>query len=109
MVHSSGSTETAASPIATDEREIYYWYYASQTLHHYGGPEWEAWNANLREVLPAIQEKKGREQGSWSPRDDEWGSVGGRLFMTSLCLYTLEIYYRHLPLYQQAGEATAQP
>lgn len=97
------------SPIATDEREVYYWYYASQTLHHYGGEEWEAWNANLREVLPAIQEKKGREQGSWSPRDDEWGSVGGRLFMTSLCLYTLEIYYRHLPLYQQAGEATAKP
>jgi hypothetical protein len=84
--------------------EVYYWYYASQTMHHYGGEEWEAWNANLREVLPAIQEKKGREQGSWSPRDDEWGSVGGRLFMTSLCLYTLEIYYRHLPLYQQAGE-----
>lgn len=94
------------SPIATDEREVYYWYYASQTLHHYGGEEWESWNANLREVLPAIQERNGREQGSWSPRDDEWGSVGGRLFMTSLCLYTLEIYYRHLPLYQQAGEAT---
>jgi hypothetical protein len=93
------------SPIATDEREVYYWYYASQTLHHYGGEEWDAWNANLREVLPAIQEKKGREQGSWSPRDDEWGSVGGRLFMSSLCLYTLEIYYRHLPLDQQAGEA----
>lgn len=89
--------------------EVYYWYYASQTMHHYGGKEWEAWNENLREVLPAIQEKKGREQGSWSPRDDEWGSVGGRLFMTSLCLYTLEIYYRHLPLYQQAGEATAKP
>ncbi|HEV7279797.1 MAG TPA: hypothetical protein VGN57_06240 [Pirellulaceae bacterium] len=96
------------SPIATDEREIYYWYYASQTMHHYGGAEWEAWNENLREVLPAIQEKKGREQGSWSPRDDEWGSVGGRLFMTSLCLYTLEIYYRHLPLYQQAGDAAAK-
>ena len=25
---------------------------------------------------------------------------GGRLYTTCLCLYMLEIYYRHLPIYQ---------
>ena len=29
---------------------------------------------------------------------------GGRLYMTCLCVMTLEVYYRHLPLYQQAGQ-----
>ena len=27
--------------------------------------------------------------------------------MTCLCVMTLEVYYRHLPLYQQAGQLKA--
>ena len=28
---------------------------------------------------------------------------GGRLYMTSLAVCTLEVYYRHLPLYRPAA------
>ena len=28
-----------------------------------------------------------------------WGQFGGRLYVTCLSTYILEVYYRHLPLY----------
>jgi len=38
---------------------------------------------------------------------DPHGSAGGRLMVTSLALLTLEVYYRHLPLYYpETGEKT---
>jgi hypothetical protein len=32
---------------------------------------------------------------------DWWCNYGGRIMMTSMCLLTLEVYYRHLPLYRR--------
>lgn len=82
--------------------DVYYWYYATQVCLHAGGPNWPVWNKVTRELLPEQQEKKGRERGSWDPTQDKWGrSTGGRLYVTCLAIYTLEVYYRHLPLYQQ--------
>ena len=82
--------------------DIYYWYYATQALIHAGGPRWTEWNEVMRELLPENQVKdNNKERGSWDPREDAWGASGGRLYMTCLSIYTLEVYYRHLPLYQQ--------
>ncbi|WP_145382406.1 prenyltransferase/squalene oxidase repeat-containing protein [Botrimarina mediterranea] len=81
--------------------DVYYWYYATQALIHAGGPRWPEWNEVMRELLPANQVKDNKERGSWDPREDAWGASGGRLYMTCLSIYTLEVYYRHLPLYQQ--------
>lgn len=78
---------------------VYYWYYATQVLHHVGGRQWEEWNRAMRTVLPALQEKEGREMGSWSPSNDAFGASGGRLYTTCLNLYCLEVYYRHLSIY----------
>lgn len=78
---------------------VYYWYYATQVLHHVGGRQWEQWNQSMRTVLPALQEKEGREIGSWSPANDAFGASGGRLYTTCLNLYCLEVYYRHLSIY----------
>lgn len=95
-----------------DERNVYYWYYATQVLHHYEGERWNKWNDIMREMLPAKQEKKGPEAGSWHPtagQPDRWGFQGGRLFVTCLSVYVLEVYYRHLPLYsggKTSSEAT---
>jgi hypothetical protein len=50
----------------------------------------------LAEVGPA----EGRERGSWDPRGDRWGDAGGRLYVTCLSICILEVYQRHLPLYQ---------
>lgn len=82
-------------------RDVYYWYYATQVCRHLGGSTWESWNRKMRKVLPEHQVMRGRERGSWDPRGDSWGKIGGRLYQTCMSLYVLEVYYRHLPLYQQ--------
>ncbi|MGL4512487.1 MAG: prenyltransferase/squalene oxidase repeat-containing protein [Lacipirellulaceae bacterium] len=82
-------------------RNVYYWYYATQVLRHYGGDAWEEWNEKLRVELPARQQPRGRDRGSWDPRGDApWGLIAGRLYETCLSIYILEVYYRHLPIYQ---------
>jgi hypothetical protein len=89
------------SPPRADDAaySVYYWYYATQVLHHVGGRQWERWNRSMRTALPALQEKQGPELGSWSPSNDAFGASGGRLYTTCLNLYCLEVYYRHLSIY----------
>ena len=83
------------------DRNLYYWYYGTQVLHHYGGEMWETWNGKMRQLLISSQETRGSKAGSWSPNNFEWGSKGGRIYTTSLAVCTLEVYYRHLPLFKQ--------
>jgi hypothetical protein len=93
------------APIDFDYRRknAYAWYYETQVCHHVGGRAWDAWNRRMQEQLVPAQVTSGREKGSWDPANDQWGYVGGRLFMTSLCACMLEVYYRHLPLYGGLG------
>jgi hypothetical protein len=89
-------------PPALDLRNSYYWYYATQVMHNVPGPEWDAWNRQMRRILIDTQERSGCATGSWDPArpaDDPWGRAGGRLMVTSLSVLTLEVYYRYLPLY----------
>jgi hypothetical protein len=79
-------------------RDMYFNYYASQVLHHYGGPEWLKWNEKLRDYLVEQQATTGHERGSWF-FVDQHGSQGGRLYTTAMCVMILEVYYRHMPLY----------
>ena len=89
-------------------KDMYYSYYATQVMHHFGGPAWKEWNEKMREGLLAEQDKgTGPMNGSWTAVGDvlHIKNSGGRLMQTSLCLLTLEVYYRHLPLYyRDAGE-----
>jgi hypothetical protein len=87
-------------PPEIDEPDIYYWYYATQTIHHFGGAQWERWNLRMRDVLVATQETRGHRAGSWTP-DGPLVRRGGRLYMTSLAICCLEVYYRHLPIFRQ--------
>jgi len=41
--------------------------------------------------------------GTWNPIDS-WEHRGGRIYSTSIKLLLLEIYYRHLPLYEQLDD-----
>jgi hypothetical protein len=77
----------------------YYWYYATQVMYHLQGDGWTAWNDQLRDLLVRTQLKEGHMSGTWEPRD-QWEHSGGRLYATALRLLMLEVYYRHLPLYQ---------
>jgi hypothetical protein len=88
-------------------RNIYYQYYATQVMHHMGGEYWDKWNTGtngkkgMRDTLISSQEKAGPNTGSFDPGRDVHGRQGGRVMQTALCLLTLEVYYRHLPLYQR--------
>jgi hypothetical protein len=83
------------------DRNLYYWYYGTQVMHHYGGKPWETWNNRMRPLLISTQKTRGSNAGSWEPRQFEWGGQGGRIYTTSLAVCTLEVYYRHLPLFKQ--------
>lgn len=92
------------APGATNN--MYYYYYATQVMHHMGGESWQTWNPKMRDHLIKTQDKGGdtkrvHQRGSWSPVGDAHGSQGGRIMQTSLSLLTLEVYYRHLPLYRR--------
>jgi hypothetical protein len=93
-------------PVDWNERNVYYWYYATQVMHHMGGKPWVEWNKVMRQEVPQHQVHAGKQHGSWDPEGDQWGHIGGRLFTTCLSTYMLEVYYRHLPLYAQGVEAT---
>jgi hypothetical protein len=88
------------APLDFDYRRknVYAWYYQTQVCHHQGGPAWNEWNRLMQEQLVPAQVETGREKGSWDPANDQWGHVGGRLYVTALCTCMLEVYYRHLPL-----------
>lgn len=88
-------------------RNVYYWYYATQVMHHMEGDAWEKWNRALRDQISSAQVKAGKMGGSWHPSkpqgdDHEYGEAGGRLYVTCLSILTLEVYYRHLPLYRES-------
>ena len=91
------------APFNIADQDVYYWYYATQVLHHYGGSPWRRWNTVMREELPNAQVKTGKESGSWAPQRDRWGKNAGRLYTTCLSLYCLEVYYRHMPIYDVAA------
>ena len=96
-----------------EERNIYYWYYATQLLHNMKGERWERWNLKIREGLISMQVKDGTcAQGSWDPfqpQPDIWARLAGRLYLTSLSILTLEVYYRYLPIYRSFDEDQEKP
>ncbi len=97
-------------PPSRRKLNVYYWYYATQALHHFGGPMWKEWNSTMRDLLVKTQDTRGKNAGSWSASDFEYGGSGGRIYVTSLAVCTLEVYYRHLPLFKQIdlGEESDQ-
>jgi hypothetical protein len=99
-----GARHIAVDLEQSDERNIYYWYYATQLLHNMQNQDWKRWNVRVRDGLIAMQVKgDGCDRGSWDPflpQPDRWSRQGGRLFLTALSMLTLEVYYRYLPLYQ---------
>jgi len=78
---------------------LYYDYYATQVMRHYGGEAWKQWNAEMRDFLVEAQVREGPEAGSWFVKGDLGAERGGRLYCTSLAALILEVYYRHTPIY----------
>ena len=88
------------------KRDGYYWYYATQFMFHMGGDYWDRWNRYLNPLLLETQIKVGPESGSWDPElpvPDRWSVHAGRLYVTTMNLLNLEVYYRHLPIYEDTA------
>lgn len=86
------------------ENDMYYNYYATQVMHHFGGDPWKKWNAKMRDQVVESQGKSGHEKGSWWS-NHHWTAAGGRLYETALSVMTLEVYYRHMPIYKDDSVA----
>jgi hypothetical protein len=84
--------------------DMYFNYYATQVMHHFGGSPWIHWNRQMRDYLVQTQATVGHETGSWYFGDDDYGKIGGRLCATSLAIMTLEVYYRYLPIYEKGSK-----
>ncbi len=81
------------------DRNMYYNYYATQVMRHYGGDKWQTWNDKMRDFLVKTQSTDGPARGSWLISGDHGAERGGRLYCTSMATMILEVYYRHLPIY----------
>lgn len=87
-------------------RDTYYWYYSTQVMFHMGGEYWKKWSGYLTPVLIDSQIKRGPRVGSWDPEfpvPDRWSPHGGRLYVSTMNLLNLEVYYRHLPIYENTA------
>ena len=94
---------TSSNPM----RDTYYWYYATQVMFHMRGDYWRQWNERLHSLLVGGQTRQGPHAGSWDPNGDvpdRWGPHGGRIYVTTLNLLSLEVYYRHLPIYEETAK-----
>jgi len=79
-------------------RDLYYWYYGSLAMFQMGGSYWESWNEAMK---PALTKSQNNNRplctfGSWNPEGTRYGQRhGGRVYSTSMCALTLEVYYRY--------------
>jgi hypothetical protein len=97
--------------------DMYYYYYATQVVHFFEGDEWKNWNEGMKQAdgtrkggmrdwlidLQKKDPKDGVNLGSWDPEPGFIGRSCGRVGTTAMCLLTLEVYYRHLPLYKRGN------
>ncbi len=84
--------------------DMYYYYYATQVTHFHEGEAWHKdWNPKMRDLLIQLQVPQTNKDlgGSWDADRGMIGSHCGRLGTTALAVLTLEVYYRHLPLYKR--------
>lgn len=81
--------------------DMYYNYYATQVMRHMEGPMWKKWNEEMRDFLVGSQATQGHEAGSWYFSSGHGSDRGGRLYCTAMACMILEVYYRHLPIYQK--------
>ncbi|AWM41366.1 hypothetical protein GobsT_76000 [Gemmata obscuriglobus] len=99
-------------------KEMYYYYYATQVVHFCEGDDWKTWNegprqadgtrkGGMRDWLVQTQIRADTNAGSWDIEDGWIGRGCGRLGTTCMCLLTLEVYYRHLPLYKRGADGKA--
>jgi hypothetical protein len=78
---------------------IYYYYYGTIFMHQMGGDDWATWNGAMKPSLIGAQIKApDPNAGAYPAKIGFDGDVGGQIYSTSMCVLTLETYYRYLPM-----------
>ncbi|MCL1921315.1 MAG: terpene cyclase/mutase family protein [Kiritimatiellaeota bacterium] len=79
----------------------YYYYYATQSKYHFGGPRWESWNKEMKSVYVGAQkiEKNAIKDAEGRDRDIGWWENGDThtdrpVMDTCLAALQLMVYYR---------------
>jgi beta-lactamase regulating signal transducer with metallopeptidase domain len=75
--------------------DFYYWHHAAAAVAAYAAydPQGRTLKKVVREAVTRAllphQEAAGCAEGSWDPKVDKWGSIGGRVYATALNALTL--------------------
>lgn len=89
------------SDYATD---VYYWYYGTTVMFAQKGEAWKTWQSAIMPLLQKTQIPFDQPcGGSWDtekPTRDKWSNIGGKHYITTMNLMIMEIYIRHLSIYQ---------
>jgi hypothetical protein len=72
------------------ENDFYYCYWGSMMMISPNNPGWEKWNAKIKEILMNHQS----DAGDWQV-NDKWGVFGGNLYITTIAILNLQVYYRY--------------
>jgi hypothetical protein len=81
-----------------DDIDLYF--FATQVLKNMEGDDFDLWHHLVRKHLILTQEQDGSLRGSWRPSAEAAGLRASRVYTTALSLLTLQVSYRHLPLYR---------
>ena len=100
-----GAELTKSRPPVWNQKNFYYWYYATYAMHNMGGEYRIWWNQKMRDVLLENQSRDGDRAGSWDSHGDQWASHGGRVYCTALGALCLEVYYRYSEALTSFGTA----
>ena len=76
------------------------WFFATQVLRNMEGDDFDLWNHLIQTHLVRTQERKSPVRGSWRPLEEAAAPRQSRMYATVLSLLTLQVPYRHLPLYR---------
>ncbi len=85
-------------------RDVYYWYYGTAVMFAQKGEAWKKWQSVIMPLLRDSQLPANHPcAGSWdteSPSIDKWSNVGGKHYITTMNLMIMEVYIRHLGIFQ---------
>lgn len=86
------------------DTDVYYWYYGTAVMFAQKGEAWKTWQSAIMPLLQKTQLPPDHPcGGSWDtekPTRDKWSNIGGKHYITTMNLMIMEIYIRHLSIYQ---------
>ena len=82
-------------------KNVYYLYYGTLGQFQVGGDVWKNWNDQFAIPVVSMQLKSGVLAGSWDTQGISHLDAGGPVYVTSMYILCLEVYYRYLPLYHK--------